>query len=255
MKIILAGACGSLGRAITNLAEEDQDFQIVLGFDRKASDQAAVKAGQASFPVVDALPENKLADVLIDFSLPAALDEILAYGKKTLTPLVLCATGYSEAEEEKIRKTAKNLPILKSDNLSVGINMMEKMVELLAGSLADFDIEIVESHHRNKADAPSGTALMLFQAANEGRGGKLKPLPGRSGHYDSRDENEVGISSLRGGSVFSDHSVFFFGQDEVLEIRDSVGSNKIFALGAIKAGRFLADRDPGFYTMADVLNA
>lgn len=247
MKIILSGACGAIGRAISNLAEENRDFEIVLGFDIKTSDQAA-------FPIVDVLPEDKPADVLIDFSLPAALDDVLAYGKKTSTPLVLCATGYSEEEEEKIRKAAVTLPILKSGNLSVGINVMEKIVEIICGSLPDFDIEIVESHHKNKIDSPSGTAKMLFQAANQGRGGKLKPLPGRSGHYDFRDENEVGISSLRGGSVFSDHSVFFLGQDEILEIRHSVGSNKIFALAAVKAGKFLADKDQGLYTMADVLN-
>lgn len=247
MKIILSGASGAMGKTIASLAEENKDFEIVLGY-------ADHETEQKSFPIKSSLPEEKIADVLIDFSLPAALGPILDYGKKTSTPLVLCATGYTDEEEARIKEASKEVPILKSGNMSAGINMMEKLVETVSRALADFDIEIVESHHKYKADSPSGTAKMLFEAANKGRASGLHELEGRAGHYDSRDEKEVGISSVRGGSVVGEHSVYFLGQDEILEIKHSAGSKKIFGLGAIKAGRFLKNKDPGFYTMGDVLN-
>lgn len=245
MKIIISGATGAMGRVLAEMIEDRAEDQVVLGF--------SIEEEDGPFPILSKLPDQKTGDVLIDFSLPTALDEVLDYGVKTKTPLVLAVTGYTNEDVEKIKEAAKTIPILYSRNMSLGINIMEMVTKQLAKALAGFDIEIIESHHRYKKDSPSGTALMLFEAAKEGRG-ELEKLEGRAGDYDCRPASEVGISAIRGGTVVGEHSVLFLGEDEVVEIKHAAASKKVFAAGALRAAEFVVDQEPGLYNMGDVLH-
>ncbi len=246
MKIILVGATGQMGKTMVKLVDSIDDAEIVCGVsDEDASD--------LNFPVSKKLPEGKIADVLIDFSTPKILKNILEYGISTATPLVLATTGYSQEDLEQIHQASKNIPIIQAGNMSVGINIMETVSEMLSKVLEDFDVEIIEKHHKRKVDSPSGTAKMLFNAVNRGRGESLHTLEGRTGFYQRREPSEVGISSIRGGNVVGEHSVLFLGTDEVIEIKHTANSRMIFANGAIRGARFLIKQNPGIYNMHDVL--
>lgn len=190
-------------------------------------------------------------DVIIDFSNPANLDMVLEYAKKNNKAIVFGTTGYTEVDEKKIMDASKQIPILKSANFSLGVILLNRLVKEVTPILKnDFDIEIIEAHHHNKIDAPSGTAKMLLDSVIKET--NFTPVYGRSG-YCPRKPNEVGVSSIRGGSICGEHEVLYCGDDEVLKISHSASSRKIFASGAIKAAEYIYLQNPGFYDMEDVL--
>ncbi len=249
IRIILHGACGHMGRVVAECAEKDPELRIVAGVD-------AFDDGKRPFPVFGKLSDvSEAADVVIDFSTAAAADGLLADAEEKGLPVVLCTTGLSEEQLARVREASGRIPVLRSANMSLGVNTIEKLVaeaaRILAG--AGFDIEIEEMHHRRKLDAPSGTALMLADAANEGAGGDYEYVYGRAERRLARPEKEIGISSLRGGTVVGEHKVVFAGPDEMVTISHSAFSRAIFANGAIAAAKFLAGAAPGLYSMQDVV--
>lgn len=247
MNILISGASGAMGKVLANIVNETDDLTVVAGF-------ADTPAENSPFPVYTDLNEvEEGVDVVIDFSQPGALDGLLAFGKEKQIPLVIATTGYSDEQETQIEEAAKALPILHAKNMSLGVNVMEIIAEELAGLLPNFDIEIVEKHHRLKKDAPSGTAKMLFDAINNGRENSLNALVGRSGSYDNRPDEEVGISSIRAGTIVGDHSVIYAGANEVIELNHQAESKGVFASGSVTAARFLVKKENGLYNMHDVL--
>lgn len=249
-KIILSGASGAMGKVITSLINdsENSDFEIVAGY-------ADHKEEADGFTIYDSLDDIKEeADVLVDFSLAETLDDILNYALRTKTNLVLATTGYNEKDIEKIKKASSSIAIVQSGNYSIGINIMLKIAKRMAELLEDFDIEIVEAHHNNKKDAPSGTANMIFDAVNEGRDKKLYKNQERFDKKASRDKNEVGMSSIRAGTISGDHTVIFAGNDEYLSLSHHAASKKIFAQGALKAANFIKNIEQGYYTVDDILD-
>jgi len=246
--IIFCGWSGRMGKMVASVLEEDSDARLVAGID--------VVRGEAAFPTFtwDDKIEVK-ADVLVDFSSPKALDDIIELTTRTGMPAVLCGTGYTDEQIEKINNLSTKVAVLRSGNMSLGINTLIKLVKDAARILAGngFDIEITEAHHRNKLDAPSGTALMLAKAACEGANKDYKYNYGRSERRAIRPDDEIGISSIRGGSIVGDHDVIFAGLDEVIEIKHTAYSRAVFAKGAVGAAKFLKGKKPGLYSMSDVI--
>ena len=190
--------------------------------------------------------------MVIDFSNPLALDGILEYCLKTKTPVVLATTGYNDEEMEKIHEAAKQIPVFLSFNMSLGVNILLKLVKEAAKNLANFDIEIIEKHHNKKVDSPSGTAVMIANAVKEIRE-QSEFIYGRHGRTGKRQQNEVGIHAVRGGTIVGEHSAIFAGNDEILEINHSARSKNVFAEGAIAAAKYLVNQESGFYNMDDML--
>ena len=248
-KIIISGSNGRMGQAVAALCKDRPGIQIVAGFDVNA-----VKSG--NFPVyADPLEFGGEADVLIDFSNPDALDSLLAYCVSKKLPCILCTTGYSKIQLTKISDTAKKIPLFRSGNMSLGINLLTALVKKATAVLgASFDIEIVERHHKMKLDAPSGTAFMLADAAKNALPYEAEYVFDRHSKREARGAKEIGISAVRGGTIVGDHEVIFAGPDEVLELRHSANSREVFANGAITAALFLAKTTlPGIYDMNDAL--
>ena len=225
IKIILHGCCGRMGHIITEICEKDENTQIVAGVD-------AFGDAYAGYPVFRALSDCPEADVVIDFSTASAMDGLLAYCSEKKLPVVVCTTGLSEEQMEVLHKTADSIAVLKSANMSVGINLLEVLIAQAAPKLAaaGFDIEIVEKHHNQKIDAPSGTALALADAANSALGNEYEYV------------------------IVGDHDVIFAGQDEVITLSHRAYSRAVFGKGAVTAAKFLAGKEAGFYTMGDVLS-
>lgn len=249
MNILLSGATGRMGHMVAGYVAGQAKHKIIAGY-------AAEEEEGLGFPVYLDLAEcreRESIDLIIDFSAAASLSKLLSFALANQLPIVIASTGFSDEQEAEIRQAAEKIPVLHAKNMSLGINVMEDLVKEMAGKLTGFDIEIIEKHHRGKKDSPSGTAKMLFEAANLGRGGSLKALNGRAGDYDSRPDNEVGISAIRGGTIVGEHSVIFAGQDEILEIKHTANSRLIFASGAVRAAEFLLGQPAGFYDMSDVL--
>ena len=249
LKMIISGCCGYMGRAVADLAKADSDIEIQAGID-------IVKDGLLTFPVYEEPSQFKgEADVVVDFSHPFALKPLLDFCMTNSLPVVLCTTGYTDAQLELIRSAANRIPVFKTANLSIGINILLEFVKRAAFLLGDdFDIEILEKHHNRKIDAPSGTALMLANAAKDGKNYSPDYVYDRSGYRKPRAKTEIGISALRGGTIPGEHSVFFAGNDEVIEFRHSVYSREVFATGALRAAKFMANlKEPGMYDMSDVL--
>ena len=249
IRIILSGCSGRMGRVIAQMAGEDDTLVIAAGVD-------PYNDGTCGFPV---FPDFKScsaeADVIVDFSSPKAFDEMIAFSKEHHIPTVVCTTGLSEEQLGVLDEAAREVAVLRSANMSVGINLMMKVLKEISATLtgAGFDVEIVERHHRNKKDAPSGTAISLADSINEAHGGAFHYVYDRTGRYEAREKDELGISAVRGGSIVGDHEVIFAGTDEVFEIRHTAYSRAIFARGALEAAKFMAYREPGFYTMSDVI--
>lgn len=249
MKILLSGATGKMGHMITDLLKDSAQHEIVAGF-------AAELDPDLPYPVyLDLLDVEQIdqIEVIIDFSNPASLDALLKFGIEHKIPLVIASTGYTDQQEAAISNAAEEIAIMHAKNMSLGVNVMQIMVQQLAAMLNNFDIEIIEKHHRYKVDSPSGTAKMLFEAANQGRENSLTELDGRAGIYEGRSTNEVGVSAIRGGTIVGEHSVIFAGEDEIIEIKHQANSRKIFATGAIQAAEFIIRQPAGFYDMDDVL--
>ena len=248
-RIIMNGCNGAMGQTITRIVAEDTEAVIVAGidlFDGKEND----------YPVFKSLAECDVeADVIIDFSATAAVDALLEQAVEKKLPIVLCTTGLSEEQLEKVRETSKQIAILKSANMSLGINLLLKLVKEASKVLAeaDFDIEIVEKHHNKKVDAPSGTALALADSINEAMNNQYDYVYDRSQVRQRREKKELGISAVRGGTIVGEHEVIFAGMDEVIEFKHTAYSKAVFAKGSVSAAKFLAGRRPGLYDMSDVI--
>lgn len=248
-RIIIHGAGGVMGRTVADLASSDAAVEVVAGVDLRE-----VKGD--AFPVFPSLRDCDVeADVVVDFSSAAAIDALLDACVEKKLPLVLCTTGLSEEQVAHVNEAAKQIPILRSGNMSLGINLLLKVVEEVAGVLlsADFDPEIVEKHHRRKLDAPSGTALMLADAVNRAVDGTYENCLDRHERRESRPEKEIGIQSVRGGTIVGEHEVIFAGPDEVIEIRHVAYSRAIFANGALQAAKAIVGREPGICDMSCVI--
>ena len=247
INVVIVGISGKMGKYLLEEASVLPDIKIVGGVD-------AVKREGLSCPFYETLEQlSKTPDCIVDFSHPAALTAILNYAVKNAVPVVLCTTGHSAAQVKEIEKAAARIPILKSGNMSLGVNAILDLIRKAAETLTDFDIEIMEAHHNGKSDAPSGTALMLFDAANSGLKEKKRLVYGRNPDSGRREKDEIGMHSLRGGTVPGQHEVFFFGSDEVVTISHTALSKRIFAAGAFKAARFLIGQPAGLYSMREVL--
>ena len=249
VRIIMHGCNGKMGQVITRMAAEDKECEIVAGID-------TCEGRLNGYPVFDSLQDCDVeADVVIDFSNAKAVDGLLENCKKRRLPVVLCTTGLSKEQIQKVEDTAKETAVLKSANMSLGINTLAKIVELITPVLADagFDIEIVERHHRRKLDAPSGTAIMLGNAANKSLNGEYHFVFDRSERREKRDPKEIGFSAVRGGTIVGVHDVIYAGEDEVIELNHQAFSRGVFAKGAVQAAKFLQGKEPGVYTMRDVI--
>lgn len=248
LKILISGCNGHMGQVVAQLCRENEDIEVVGGFDLLGQERE-------DFPVFPSPAAfSGQADALIDFSVPAALPALLELGTAKGIPLVLCTTGYSEEQLAAIDAAVRTVPIFRSGNMSLGVNVLSELVRRAAAALGeDFDVEIVERHHRRKVDAPSGTALMLAQAAAEGLPYPPEYVYERQSVRRPRDAREIGISSVRGGNIVGDHEVVFAGRDEVIELKHSAMSREVFASGALRAARFLAGKAPGLYSMKDLV--
>ena len=249
VKIIMHGCNGHMGQVISGIVEKDPDAEIVAGID--IADQ-----GKNSYPVFTDIDACQIeADAIIDFSSAKATDKLLEYSAARQIPVVLCSTGLSEEQLAKVEETSRKVAVLKSANMSLGINTLLKLVQDAARVLAaaGFDMEIVEKHHRLKVDAPSGTALALADSLNEAMDNKYHYVYDRSQKREKRDDKEIGISAVRGGTIVGEHEVIFAGQDEVIEFKHTAYSKAIFGKGAVEAAKFIAGKPAGRYDMSDVI--
>ena len=249
LKIIISGCNGHMGRVVEELCNADVQVEVVAGFDILGSNDR-------NFPIFTS-PAQFVgeADAVIDFSSPAALDGLLEFAKATKTPLILATTGYSPEQIAKIGAAALEVPIFRSANMSLGINVLIELVKKAASVLGDsYDIEIVERHHRRKVDAPSGTALMIADAAASACGHETEYVFERHSVRHPRDKKEIGISAVRGGTIVGEHEIIFAGHDEVMEIKHTALSREIFAQGAVEAAKFMASiTAPGLYDMSQLV--
>lgn len=249
VNVIMHGCNGKMGRVITNLVSQDNDIEIVAGVD-------AYTGIDNEYPVFTSIKECTVkADVIIDFAVTSAIDDLLDYSVSTKTPVVICTTGLSAEQLDKVNEAGKKVAVLRSANMSLGINTLMKLLKTATEVLADrgFDIEIVEKHHNQKVDAPSGTALALADCMNQVLDNQYDYTYDRSTVRQKRAKNEIGISAVRGGTIVGEHEVIFAGIDEVIEIKHTAYSKAIFAKGAIDAAKFLKGREAGLYNMADVI--
>ena len=249
VKVIMHGCNGKMGQVITRMAASDPEFKIVAGVDARAQ-------ALNDYPVFGDISDcDAEADVVIDFSNAAAVDHLLDWCQEKQMPVVLCTTGLSEAQLKKVEDAAKGTAVLKSANMSLGVNLLMKLLQDAAKVLAPegFDMEIVERHHNQKVDAPSGTAIALADALNGALEEDYEYVYDRSGQRKKRDSHEIGISAVRGGTIVGEHEVIFAGEDEVIEFKHTAYSKALFAKGAVAAAKFLAGKGPGRYDMSDVI--
>lgn len=248
IKAILVGCCGKMGGNITNCANNDGQIKIVAGVDK-------INNGK-DYPVFSDFKDiNVDADVIIDFSHISLLDGILNYAKQKNMPVVLATTGYSGEQIEKIKEFSKFIPIFFTFNMSIGVNLLcslaQKASKILGG---DFDIEIIEKHHNQKIDAPSGTAIMLANAINKEFNDSLNYEYDRHSKRNKRPKNEIGIHSVRGGTIVGEHDVIFAGRDEVITLSHQALSKEVFAVGALRAAKFLVNKPSGLYDMNNIMD-
>lgn len=243
------GCNGKMGQVITGLIEQDETVEIVAGIDQ-------YDGIKNDYPVYASIENCEVeADAVIDFSNAAAVDGLLDYCVKHQIPVVLCSTGLSEEQLKKVEESSKKVAVLKSANMSLGVNtlleILPKIVKILAP--AGFDMEIVEKHHNQELDAPSGTALALADCLNDAVGGEYEYKYDRTKERKKREKNEIGISAVRGGSIVGEHEIIFAGMDEVIEVKHTAYSRAIFGKGAIEAAKFLNGKPAGRYDMSDVI--
>ncbi len=249
LKVLISGCNGRMGKVVAEICREAEDVEIAAGFD-------LLGQKNEDYPIFSSPAEySGPGDALIDFSSPGALPSLLEFGLTKHIPLVLATTGYSQEQLEQIEAASRDIPIFRSGNMSLGVNVLVGLVKKASAALGgDFDIEIVERHHNRKVDAPSGTALMLADAAAEALSYGPKYTYERQSVRRPREKREIGISSVRGGNIVGDHEVIFAGRDEVIELKHSAMSREVFASGALHAARFLVDRKvPRLYSMADLV--
>ena len=245
LKVIINGYSGTMGKVLTKCVNEDKDLQLVCGASKDELD--------VPFKTYHKMSEvEELADVIIDFSHHSTIEDTLSYATKTKTPLVIATTGFNDEELGKIKEASNIIPIFHSSNMSLGVNVLIKLVKEAAKALNKFDIEIIEKHHNKKLDAPSGTAVMIANGVKE-------VLPdseyvyGRHGRSDKRHSNEIGIHAVRCGTIVGEHTTIFAGHDEVVEIKHTAQSKDIFAKGSIEAAKFLVKQEAGYYNMNNML--
>ena len=235
-----------MGKVLTKCVNEDSELQLVCGVSKDDLD--------VPFKTYHKMSDvEESADVIIDFSHHSTIDDVLGYATKTKTPLVIATTGFNEDELGKIKEASSIIPIFHSSNMSLGVNVLVKLVKEAAKALNGFDIEIIEKHHNKKLDAPSGTAVMIANGIKE-----VLPdtecIYGRYGRSEKRSSNEVGIHAIRGGTIVGEHTAIFAGHDEVVEIKHTAQSKDIFAKGAIAAAKFLVNQKAGYYNMNNILD-
>lgn len=250
VRIIMHGCNGHMGQVISGLAAQDPEVEIVAGID--IADQ-----GKNSYPVFTDINACQIeADAIIDFSSAKAVDALFDYSARRQIPVVVCTTGLNEAQMAKLEETASKVAVLKSANMSLGINTLMKLIQDAAKVLATagFDMEIVERHHKLKLDAPSGTALALADSLNEAMDHAYHYVYDRSQRREQRDSKEIGLSAVRGGTIVGEHEVIFAGPDEVIEFKHTAHSKAVFGKGAIEAAKFLAGKPAGRYDMSNVIN-
>ena len=249
VKMIMHGCNGKMGQVISKIVQEDSNCEIVAGIDKYM--------GIANdYPVFDSIEKcNVEADVVLDFSTATAVDELLDWCVEKQVPVVLCTTGLSEAQLEKVEETSKKVAVLKSANMSLGVNLLLKLLQDATKVLspAGFDIEIIEKHHNQKVDAPSGTAIALADSINESVDNAYTYVYDRSQVRQKRDKMDLGISAVRGGTIVGEHEVIYAGEDEVIEFKHTAYSKAIFAKGAVEAGKFLKGKPAARYDMKDVI--
>lgn len=249
VKVIMHGCNGHMGQVISGLIKDDPEIEIAAGIDLADN-------RDNGYPVFTDIWACKTeADAVIDFCSAKAVDNLLDYCVKRQIPVVLCTTGLSEEQLKKVEEASKKVAVLKSANMSLGINLLLKLVKEAAGTLAaaGFDMEIVEKHHRLKVDAPSGTALALADSINEGLDNAYHYVYDRSQVRQKRDDKEIGISAVRGGTIVGEHDVIFAGADEVITFQHTAYSKAVFGKGAIQAAKFIKGKGPGWYQMSDVI--
>ncbi len=249
INVLIFGCCGKMGHVVADMIAEKEGMQVCAGVD-VANDQTC------GFPVYEKLQDVKeQVDVIIDFSSAKAVDLLLDYCESTGTPVVLCSTGLSPEQTARVQEVSRRAAVLKSANMSLGINLLMKVLGEISPLLteAGFDVEIVERHHNLKVDAPSGTALALADSVNAACGQQFEYIYDRSDRRRKRDKKELGISAVRGGTIVGDHDVIFAGYDEVITLSHRAYSKGLFARGAVSAAEFLAGKKPGMYDMSDVI--
>lgn len=250
MKVIINGCNGAMGQVLSNVIKEIKDMTIVAGIDRNPCKY------ENDYKVYDNIIDfNGDCDVVIDFSNPNSLKSVLDYGVKSKTSLVIATTGLSEKDLEEIKKASEFIPIIQSSNTSLGINVLINLVKKAALVLnKSFDIEVIEKHHNKKVDSPSGTAYMIVNAMNEELNNSYEYVYGREGNESKRTKNEIGIHAVRGGTIPGEHTVIFAGNDEIIEIKHTALSKKIFAEGAVEASKFIITKENGLFNMNDLIN-
>ncbi|MDD6332820.1 MAG: 4-hydroxy-tetrahydrodipicolinate reductase [Clostridium sp.] len=249
VRVIMNGCNGKMGQVITGIAAGDEQVEIVAGID-------VYDGIQNPYPVFADIKDCTVeADVIIDFSTAKAVDGLLDYVEEKKIPVVLCTTGLSEAQLNRVSEVAGKAAVLKSANMSLGINTIMKLLQQAVQVFgpAGYDVEIVEKHHNQKLDAPSGTAIALADSMNEVMDHQYEYIYDRSQRRQKRDAKELGISAVRGGTIVGEHEVIFAGTDEVIEIKHTAYSKAVFAKGAVEAAKYLAGKPAGLYNMSDVI--
>ncbi len=250
INILMSGCNGKMGQVITRLAEQYSDLAIAAGYD-------IYDAGKNAYPVFTSLEQcNAAIDVIIDFSNPDALENILKFAVGRKIPIIVATTGLTQAQKKTLETASKKIPVFFSANMSLGVNLIIDLVKKAAKILeSNFDIEIIEKHHNQKLDAPSGTALAIADSINSALEQKQEYIYDRHSRRKKRSKTEIGIHAVRGGTIVGEHSVIFAGNDEVIEINHSAMSKDIFGTGALRAARFMYKKAPGLYNMNDLISA
>lgn len=249
VRAIMHGCNGKMGQVISGLVKNDAEIEFVAGVD-------AYMGISNTYPVFESIEKCDVkADVIIDFSNAKAVDNLLDYCVEKQVPVVLCTTGLSEEQLAKVEEASKKVAVLKSANMSLGVNLLMKILKDAAKVLAPagYDIELVEKHHNLKVDAPSGTALALADSINEAMDNEYTYVYDRSQVREKRSQKEIGISAVRGGTIVGDHEVIFAGTDEVIEFKHTAYSKAVFGKGAVEAAKFLAGKPAGRYDMSNVI--
>lgn len=248
INIIMHGCGGKMGQVVAEIVANEPNCQMVAGIDPRMP--------EADFPVfADCASCDVAADVIIDFSTATAVPALLAFSAEKQIPVVVCTTALSDETTVALSETAKSVAVLKSANMSIGVNLLLDLVQRAAKILCDanFDMEIIEKHHNQKIDSPSGTAMALAEAINDAMDNEYHFVYDRSQTREKRDPKEIGIHGVRGGNIVGDHDVIFAGRDEVIELNHKATSREVFAVGAVKAAKYLAGKEAGLYSMKDVL--
>ena len=249
INILLSGANGRMGRAISQLVAETDGAQILCGVDLN-TESAAEFPVYSDFQSIPSLP-----DVIIDFSNPANFENVMDYAEQHALPIIMATTGLNKEQKERLTTSSQSIPVFFSANMSLGVNLICELAKKATAFLGDsFDIEIVERHHNQKLDAPSGTALAIADAINEELDGNGRYVYDRHSVRKKREKTEIGIHAVRGGTIVGDHTVIFAGNNEVIELTHHAASREVFASGAVKAALFMAGKPAGFYNMTNLIN-